>query len=184
MTSRIVLFIILLIILVIFVAPVVLTAAGVLSLPLRIVRLLIFLPILVAVAFFRNAVGEWDLAQLLTEQQSLSEKIPVIANDKTRSWGVEICRIMLKQTEIPESMRKAMIRESETKRIRRAVVKEAEGNRQAARTLAEEPSGLYLRYLQSLKDISSGKNTIVFLPLPGELLKSLTDAFKQATQSG
>ncbi len=100
-----------------------------------------------------------------------------MVNEQIRSWGVEIFRIRVKQTEIPISMREAMVRESETERVRVAVIMEAEGRRQAtliqaegedqaadrllraARTIVEEPSGLQLRYLQAMQDMTSGKST-------------------------
>lgn len=127
----------------------------------------------------RSVLGKADLDTLLSERERLNEVLQQIIDEQTEPWGVKVAVVEIKDVEIPADMQRAMARQAEAERNRRARVINAEGEFQAAEKLAEaarvigqEPAGLHLRYLQTLGDIGVNQNSTVVFPLPMELMKA------------
>jgi len=137
----------------------------------------------------RSVLGQHDLDDMLAERDRLNEDIQAILDQRTDNWGIKVANVEIKHVDLDESMIRAIAQQAEAERSRRAKVINAEGEKQAARMLAEaaailasEEQGLQVRYLQTLRDIANEKtNTIVF-PMPLELVEPimhLTDSFKK-----
>jgi regulator of protease activity HflC (stomatin/prohibitin superfamily) len=128
----------------------------------------------------RSVLGQHELDDLLSRRDKLNKDIQEILDQETDNWGVKVANVEIKHVDIDESMVRAIARQAEAERARRAKIINAEGELQsaeklfdAASILSHEPQAIQLRYMQTLVDIASDKtNTIVF-PLPIELLKGL-----------
>src|SRR3954470_22425870 len=121
----------------------------------------------------RSVLGGADLDQLLAERDRLNEDLQKIIDEQTEPWGIKVSTVEIKDVEIPEAMQRAMARQAEAERERRAKVINAEGEFQAAEKLAgaagiigREPSALQLRYLQTLVEIGADQNSTIVFPLP------------------
>jgi regulator of protease activity HflC (stomatin/prohibitin superfamily) len=133
----------------------------------------------IAQTTLRSVLGRAELDQLLAERERLNEDLKRIIDEQTEPWGIEVTAVEIKDVEIPEAMQRAMARQAEAERERRAKVIGAEGEYQAAEKLAaaggiigESPAALQLRYLQSLAEVGGeGRSTIVF-PVPVDMMKS------------
>ena len=132
----------------------------------------------------RSVLGKADLDMLLAERERLNEAPQRIIDEQTEPWGIKVSVVEIKDVEIPSDMQRAMARQAEAERNRRARVINAEGEYQAAERLfdaaeiiARNPSALQLRYLQTIGDLSSGQNATVVFPLPMDLIRaaSLTE---------
>ena len=130
----------------------------------------------------RSVLGEVDLDQLLSDRQTINQKLQAILDEQTEAWGIKVTTVEVKQIDLPLEMQRAMARQAEAERERRAKVIAAEGEFQAAKqlanaaeTMAAHDMTLQLRYLQTLKEVSSaqGNNTVVF-PFPTEFIKMVT----------
>ncbi len=128
----------------------------------------------------RSVLGEVELDDLLSQRETLNEKLQKILDDHTEPWGVKVDRVNLKQVDLPQEMQRAIAAQAEAERERRAKIIAAEGEFQAstrladaATVLAREPNALTLRYLQTLVEIGVEKNTTIVFPLPLELLGHL-----------
>jgi regulator of protease activity HflC (stomatin/prohibitin superfamily) len=126
----------------------------------------------------RSVLGKADLDMLLAERERLNEDLQRIIDEQTEPWGVKVSVVEIKDVEIPADMQRAMARQAEAERNRRARVINAEGEYQAAERLFDaaeiidrSPSTLQLRYLQTLGDFSSGQNATVVFGLPLELMR-------------
>ncbi len=136
----------------------------------------------------RSVLGQHELDDMLSERDKLNNDIQALLDQRTDNWGIKVANVEIKHVDLDESMIRAIAQQAEAERARRAKVINAEGEKQAARTLAEaagllaqEELSLQLRYLQTLKEISSEKtNTIVF-PLPLDLLDPLLKLAKSAS---
>jgi len=130
----------------------------------------------------RSVLGQHELDDMLAEREKLNADIQAILDKRTDIWGIKVQNVEIKHVDLDESMIRAIAQQAEAERSRRAKIINAEGEKQAATTLAEaarilasEKQGLQLRYLQTLKDIAGEKtNTIVF-PLPLDLIEPLTE---------
>lgn len=128
----------------------------------------------------RSVLGEHDLDEMLSEREVLSKNIQSILDKATDSWGIKVSNVEIKHVDLEGKMVRAIARQAEAERERRAKVINAEGELQsstklqeAAKILAEQPNAIQLRYLQTLMDIANDKtNTIVF-PVPLEILKNM-----------
>ncbi len=137
----------------------------------------------------RSVLGQHELDDMLSERDKLNNDIQALLDQRTDNWGIKVANVEIKHVDLDESMIRAIAQQAEAERARRAKVINAEGEKQAARTLAEaagllaqEELSLQLRYLQTLKEISSEKtNTIVF-PLPLDLLDPLLKLAKSASR--
>ncbi len=138
----------------------------------------------------RSVLGEVDLDGLLSHRDALNQRIQTIIDGRTEPWGVKVVSVEVKQVDLPESMLRAMARQAEAEREKRSKIINADGEFEAAqrlvdaaRLLAEQPTTMQLRYLQTLRDIGNEKNTTIIFPLPIEmlsLLKHAVDAVKPA----
>ncbi|HUC08662.1 MAG TPA: SPFH domain-containing protein, partial [Solirubrobacterales bacterium] len=126
----------------------------------------------------RSVLGKAEFDQLLSERERLNEELQGIIDESTEPWGVKVTAVEIKDVEIPEQMQRAMARQAEAERERRAKIINSEGEFQAAQKLTDaadiistNPASLQLRYLQTLLEIGSNQNTTVVFPLPMDVLK-------------
>lgn len=127
----------------------------------------------------RAVLGKAELDEILAERERLNEALQKIIDEQTEPWGVKVTTVEIKDVEIPADMQKAMARQAEAERERRAKIINSEGEFQAAEKLtqaadiiSENPASLQLRYLQTLLEIGSNQNTTVVFPLPMDLLEA------------
>jgi regulator of protease activity HflC (stomatin/prohibitin superfamily) len=137
----------------------------------------------------RSVLGEVDLDELLAHRDKLNARIQSILDQHTAPYGVKVANVEIKQVDLPDSMQRAMAKQAEAEREKRAKIIHAEGEfsaaqrlTEAAKTLAEEPLTLQLRYLQTLTEIGVEKNTTIVFPLPVDILSALTEALKRMGQ--
>ena len=134
----------------------------------------------VAQTTLRSVLGQHEMDDLLSQRDKLNADIQRILDENTEAWGIKVANVELKDVDLDESMVRAMARQAEAERNRRAKVINAEGERQvaqtlveAARALAQQPSAMQLRYLQTLADISHDKSQLIIFPLPLDLIGPL-----------
>jgi len=132
----------------------------------------------IAQTALRSVLGKAELDQLLSERERLNEELQTIIDESTEPWGVKVTAVEIKDVEIPEQMQRAMARQAEAERERRAKIINSEGEFQAAQKLTDaadiistNPASLQLRYLQTLLEIGTNQNTTVVFPLPMDVLK-------------
>ncbi len=138
----------------------------------------------------RSVLGQHELDEMLAEREKLNRDIQNILDAETDIWGIKVSNVELKHVDIDESMIRAIARQAEAERERRAKIINAEGEfqaaeriRQAAAIIASQPQALQLRYLQTLNDIGIQNNTTVVFPVPMDLLRPLLDAERQSIGS-
>ena len=137
-----------------------------------------------AQTMLRSVLGKHLLDEMLAERESLNQDIQQALDAQTDTWGIKVSNVEIKQVDLTESMIRAIARQAEAERERRAKVIHAEGElqaseklSQAAKVLAQEPQAILLRYLETLTVIGSDKNTTVVFPLPMDLLTPLVKKF-------
>jgi regulator of protease activity HflC (stomatin/prohibitin superfamily) len=125
----------------------------------------------------RSVLGQFELDELLADREKINAKLQIILDQDTEPWGIKVTKVELKQVDIPENMQRAIAKQAEAERERRAKVIHADGELQASGKLAEaaeklqkQPASIQLRYLQTLTEIGVEKNTTVVFPIPMELL--------------
>ncbi|MTI63455.1 slipin family protein [Methylophaga sp.] len=133
----------------------------------------------------RSVLGQHELDEMLSERDKLNNDIQSILDSQTDAWGIKVANVEIKHVDLDESMIRAIAKQAEAERSRRAKVIHAEGElqaseklQQAAEILAKQPQSLQLRYLQTLTDIAGDKSSTIVFPLPVELLdamRSLSD---------
>ncbi|MBB87130.1 MAG: hypothetical protein CMP06_07520 [Xanthomonadales bacterium] len=131
----------------------------------------------------RSVLGQHELDDMLTERDKLNQDIQTILDRHTDAWGIKVSNVEIKHVDLDESMIRAIARQAEAERSRRAKVIHAQGEQQAAEKLTEaakalsaQPQAMQLRYLQTLLDVStgsSGQNSTIIFPLPMDLIKPL-----------
>ncbi|HUB99875.1 MAG TPA: slipin family protein [Solirubrobacterales bacterium] len=126
----------------------------------------------------RSVLGKAEFDQLLSDRERLNEELQKIIDESTEPWGVKVTAVEIKDVEIPEQMQRAIARQAEAERERRAKIINSEGEYQAAQKLtdaadiiSQNPASLQLRYLQTLLEIGSNQNTTVVFPLPMDVLE-------------
>jgi len=126
----------------------------------------------------RSVLGKAEFDQLLSDRERLNEELQKIIDESTEPWGVKVTAVEIKDVEIPEQMQRAIARQAEAERERRAKIINSEGEFQAAQKLADaadiisvNPASLQLRYLQTLLEIGTNQNTTVVFPLPMDVLE-------------
>jgi regulator of protease activity HflC (stomatin/prohibitin superfamily) len=141
----------------------------------------------IAQTTLRSVLGQSSLDELLSEREKINSELQRIIDEQTEPWGVKVSIVEVKDVELPQSMQRAMARQAEAEREKRAKIIHAEGEFQASKQLAEaanvistEPVALQLRYLQTLGEIGAEKNTTIVFPLPIELLGLLPDYLREA----
>lgn len=132
----------------------------------------------------RSVCGQAELDEILSERDKLNLKLQEILDADTEPWGVKVSKVEIKEIDLPEEMKRAMAKQAEAERERRAKIISADGEYQASKTLleaakimAENPITLQLRYLQTLTEIATEKNSTILFPLPIEILKAMTYHF-------
>jgi regulator of protease activity HflC (stomatin/prohibitin superfamily) len=125
----------------------------------------------------RSVVGQFELDEILSEREKVNSKLQLILDQDTEPWGIKVTKVEVKQVDIPESMQRAIAKQAEAERERRAKVIHADGEFEASTKLAEaaavlekEPASIQLRYLQTLTEIGVEKNTTVIFPLPIDII--------------
>jgi len=128
----------------------------------------------------RSICGQGELDELLAEREQINSKIQTILDSQTEPWGVKVALVELKHIDLPESMQRAMARQAEAERERRAKVIAAEGEFQAAQRIADaaaiietHPTAIQLRFLQTLVEVATGNNSTTIFPVPIDLLGPL-----------
>jgi regulator of protease activity HflC (stomatin/prohibitin superfamily) len=145
----------------------------------------------IAQTTLRSILGKADLDTLLGEREKLNDDLQQIIDDQTEPWGIKVTTVEIKDVEIPDDMQRAIARQAEAERERRAKIINAEGEFQAAAKLADaadvisrNPVTIQLRYLQTLLEIGGEQNSTVVFPLPIDLIGPLLDAVKDRAGSG
>ena len=129
----------------------------------------------------RSVLGQVELDGLLSEREQLNQNLQQILDQHTDPWGIKVSAVEVKHVDLPPDMQRAMARQAEAEREKRAKIIHADGEysaseklSQAARIISTEPAAITLRYLQTLTEIASEKNSTVVFPIPMELIHLLT----------
>jgi regulator of protease activity HflC (stomatin/prohibitin superfamily) len=140
----------------------------------------------------RSVLGEVELDELLSDREKINAVLKKIIDERTEAWGIEVSAVEVKDVDLPDQMKRAMARQAEAERERRAKVINAQGELQASETLAQaarqlamEPTALQLRYLQTVTEIAAENNSTTIFPIPIELFRPfLTAAASSTPQPG
>ena len=131
----------------------------------------------------RSVVGQFELDEILSQRDKVNEKLQIILDEDTEAWGIKVTKVEVKQVDIPEQMQRAIARQAEAERERRAKVIHANGEFQASQKLADaakiletQPAAIQLRYLQTLTEIGIEKNTTIVFPLPIDIINKWVEA--------
>jgi len=148
-----------------------------------------FATLQIAQTTMRGVVGEAELDELLSQREKINERLQTIIDEQTDPWGIKVSVVELKELEIPDTMKRAMARQAEVERERRAKVINAQGEYQAAEKLSQAaeiigkyPQAIQLRYLQTLSDIATEQNSTIIFPLPINLLEAFNKRFSAKTK--
>lgn len=128
----------------------------------------------------RSVLGQADLDELLSARDKLNSRLQTIIDEHTDPWGIKVSMVEIKHVDLPQEMQRAMAKQAEAERERRAKIIHAEGENQAsaklleaANTLSQNPATIQLRYLQTLVEIGSENSTTIIFPMPIDLLKGI-----------
>jgi regulator of protease activity HflC (stomatin/prohibitin superfamily) len=147
----------------------------------------------IAQTTLRNVIGQSELDELLAQREKINQTLQQIIDETTEPWGIKVSIVEVKDVELPQSMQRAMARQAEAEREKRAKLIHAEGEQNAAKQLAaaagilsSQPAGVQLRYLQTLTEIAVEKNSTIIFPVPVEFLSAfqsvLLDARPEKTE--
>ncbi len=138
----------------------------------------------IAQTSLRSVLGQSDLDELLIHRDEINQKLQQIIDEQTEPWGIKVSIVEVKDVELPDTMKRAMARQAEAEREKRAKIIHAEGEfsaaqqlQEAAAVIAKEPSALQLRYLQTLTEIAVEKNSTIIFPVPIEFLNAFSQLF-------
>jgi regulator of protease activity HflC (stomatin/prohibitin superfamily) len=127
----------------------------------------------IAQTTLRNVIGQSELDEILAQREKVNHELQQIIDEQTEPWGIKVTLVEVKDVELPQTMQRAMARQAEAEREKRAKVIHASGEFEASKTLAEaareigkQPASLQLRYLQTLTEIAAEKNSTIIFPLP------------------
>ncbi|MFC1982203.1 SPFH domain-containing protein [Chloroflexota bacterium] len=137
----------------------------------------------------RNVLGQSELDELLSQREKLNQMLQQIIDEHTDPWGVKVSTVEIKEVELAEEMKRSMAAQAEAERSRRAKIIHAEGELQASEKLAEaanilgrEPAAIQLRFLSTLSEIASEKNSTILFPMPIEFLKAFGGASEKTSK--
>ena len=137
---------------------------------------------LLAQTTLRSVLGQHELDEMLAEREKLNTDIQKILDEQTDAWGIKVSNVEIKRVDLDESMIRAIARQAEAERERRAKVIHAEGELQAserllqaAQTLAKNPQSMQLRFLQTLTEVASEKSTVIAFPLPIDMVRPFVE---------
>src|SRR2546430_9928210 len=138
----------------------------------------------------RNVLGQSELHELLSQRNKINQQLQAIIDEHTENWGVKVPAVEIKDIELPATMQRAMAKQAEAEREKRAKIIHAQGELQASTQLAEaagiissQPSALQLRYLQTLTEIAVEKNSTIIFPLPIDVLEPFLGMMKHSASS-
>jgi len=144
---------------------------------------------LISQTTLRNVLGQSELDELLTQREMLNQRLQRIIDEQTDPWGVKVSIVEIKDVELPETMRRSMAAQAEAERERRAKIIHADGEFQASERLAQagtiiarEPTTLQLRYLQTLTEIASERNSTIIFPIPIDLIEAFSRARNRSSE--
>ena len=130
----------------------------------------------------RNVLGQSELDELLAQRDKINRELQAIIDESTERWGVKVTAVEIKDVELPQSMQRAMAKQAEAEREKRAKIIHAQGELQASAQLAQaanvlgsQPNALQLRFLQTLTEIAVEKNSTIIFPLPIDLIEPILD---------
>jgi regulator of protease activity HflC (stomatin/prohibitin superfamily) len=133
----------------------------------------------IAQTSLRSVLGQSDLDELLIHRDEINQKLQQIIDEQTEPWGIKVSIVEVKDVELPDTMKRAMARQAEAEREKRAKIIHAEGEfnaaqqlQDAARVIAQEPAAIQLRYLQTLTEIAVEKNSTILFPVPIEFINA------------
>lgn len=133
----------------------------------------------IAQTTLRSVLGQSDMDELLSQRENINQKLQHIIDSQTEPWGIKVSVVEVKDVELPENMKRAMAKQAESERERRAKIIHSEGEfqaseklAQAAVVLAKNPMALQLRYLQTLTEISAEKNSTIIFPVPIDFMEA------------
>ncbi len=133
----------------------------------------------------RSVLGQVELDDLLAQRDKLNSQLQALIDRQTEPWGVKVSAVEIKQVDLPEEIRRAMARQAEAERVKRAKIIGADGEFQsaqklvdAARMMSTEPMSLQMRYLQTLAEIATEKNSTIIFPIPIDLIKPFLERAK------
>jgi regulator of protease activity HflC (stomatin/prohibitin superfamily) len=136
----------------------------------------------IAQTTLRSVLGQSSLDELLANREKINTKLQRIIDEQTEPWGIKVSTVEIKDVELPQTMQRAMAKQAEAEREKRAKIIHAEGEFAAAQQLtdaatviAAQPSALQLRYLQTLTEIGVERNTVIVFPVPLDLISQLVD---------
>jgi len=139
----------------------------------------------------RSVLGEVELDDLLSKREELNERLQTILDQSTDPWGIKVAMVEVKTVDLPSEMQRAMARQAEAEREKRAKIIHADGEAQAAqqlldaaRTLAQEPLTIQLRYLSTLTEIGMEQNSVIVFPLPIDMISHFFDRSQQPKKEG
>src|ERR1700742_1936336 len=132
----------------------------------------------------RSVVGQFELDEILSQRDKVNATLQVILDTETEPWGIKVIKVEMKQVDIPEQRKRAIAKQAEAERERRAKIIHADGEYEASQKLADaakvletQPSSIQLRYLQTLTEIGVEKNTTIVFPLPIDIINSWMQSF-------
>ena len=144
---------------------------------------------LIAQTTLRSVLGQSDLDELLSMRDQINQQLQRIIDEQTEAWGIKVSAVEVRDVELPQAMQRAMARQAEAEREKRAKVIHAQGEFEASQQLAaaatiigSQPVGLQLRYLQTLTEIATERNSTIVFPLPLDILKGFMEGEGEATQ--
>ena len=139
-----------------------------------------------AQVILRSVCGQAHLDELLSEREKINSRIQEIIDQQTEPWGIKVVLVEVKDIELPQEMHRAMAKQAEAERERRAKIIHADGEfqasqklAQAAEIIAKQPNAMHLRFLQSLVQVSAEKNHTVVLPVPVDIAQQVLDKLKR-----
>ena len=143
----------------------------------------------IAQTTLRNVIGQSELDELLAHREKINDQLQMIIDEQTEPWGIKVSLVEVKDVELPQTMQRAMARQAEAEREKRAKIIHAEGESGAAQQLAEaaevigrQPATLQLRYLQTLTEIAAEKNSTLIFPVPIDFLTAFMGVLKDKIQ--
>ncbi len=138
----------------------------------------------------RNVLGQSELDELLSQRNKINQELQAIIDEHTERWGVKVTAVEIKDIELPGTMQRAMAKQAEAEREKRAKIIHAQGELQASAQLAQaanvigsQPSALQLRYLQTLTEIAVEKNSTIIFPLPIDLIGPMLDSMRRSASA-
>jgi len=136
----------------------------------------------------RNVLGQSELDELLSQRNKINQQLQTIIDEHTERWGVKVTAVEVKDIELPDTMQRAMAKQAEAEREKRAKIIHAEGELQASTQLAQaagiigsQPSALQLRYLQTLTEIAAEKNSTIIFPLPMDVVQPILESLRKGS---